>query len=177
MSALIQVRLSPIHGNGVFALKPISAGSRIAEYKGELISREELERRAEERRRTEAGQGETLPVYFFEIEENRFIDASSVTENNPARYINHACDENCEAVWNARENSMEIIALRDIATGEELSFDYGFELAGFFEHPCRCGSKNCCGYIVAKPLRPALMKKLARHARSKTGRLEGKVSK
>lgn len=163
---MIEVRNSPIHGNGVFALKPIDAGTRIAEYRGEIISRSELEHRAETRSR-EAGQGENLSIYYFEVEDDCFIDATDLTEENPARYINHACDENCEAIWNARERRMEIVAVRDIAAGEELSFDYGFDLAGFFEHPCRCASVNCCGYIVAKPLRPALMKKLARHARAK----------
>lgn len=166
MSSLIEVRRSAIHGDGVFALATIPAGTCVAEYCGELISREELERRSAERERKN-GQGEILPIYFFEVEENCFIDATHCVESNPARFINHACDENCEAIWNAQERRMEIVAIRDIAAGEELSFDYGFELAGFFEHPCRCASKNCCGYIVAKYLRPALMKKLARHARSK----------
>lgn len=159
MSGLIRVRLSPIHGNGVFAVCPIPAGTYVAEYRGEHISREELDRRSEARGKK--------PIYFFQAEEDLFIDATHVVEGNPARYINHACDENCEAVWDAEKKRMEIFAVRDIAAGEELSFDYGYELAGFFEHPCRCGCKNCCGYIVAKPLRPALLKKLARHARSK----------
>lgn len=166
MSARIEVRRSAIHGDGVFALEEIPAGTCVAEYRGEVISRDELERRSEESSR-EIGQGERLPIYFFEVEDDCFIDATDCVEDNPARYINHACDENCEAIWNARERRMEIIALRDIAAGEELSFDYGFGLAGFFEHPCRCRSKNCCGYIVAKYLRPALMKKLARHARAR----------
>ena len=167
MSTLIEVRRSPIHGDGVFALAAIPAGTLVTVYRGEMIARNELERRIA-LRETE-GQGDA-PIYYFEIEEDCFIDAEAVVENNPARFINHACDENCEAIWNAEAGRMEIFALRDIAAGEELSFDYGFELAGFFEHPCRCASEHCCGYIVAKPLRPALMKKLARHARAKAAR-------
>ena len=162
--ARIEVRSSPIHGSGVFAVEAIAAGTRVAEYRGELIDAETLERRAEARSR-EAGAG--APVYFFEIGDGRFIDATDVVADNPARFINHSCDENCEAVWDARERRMEIVATRAIAAGEELSFDYGFGLAGFFEHPCRCGAKNCCGFIVAKPLRAALMRRLARHARAK----------
>lgn len=167
MNTLIEVRRSPIHGDGVFALAAIPAGTLVTVYRGEMIARNELERRIA-LRETE-GQGDA-PIYYFEIEEDCFIDAESVVENNPARFINHACDENCEAIWNAETGRMEIFALRDIAAGEELSFDYGFELAGFFEHPCRCASEHCCGYIVAKPLRAALMKKLARHARAKAAR-------
>ncbi len=168
MSTLIEVRCSPIHGNGVFALAAIPAGSLVTVYRGEMISRDELERRIA--LRESEGQG-AAPIYYFEIEEDRFIDAGTVVEDNPARFINHACDENCEAIWNAKTGRMEIFALRDIAPGEELSFDYGFELTGFFEHPCRCASEHCCGYIVAKPLRAALMKKLARHARAKAARM------
>lgn len=162
MSDLIEVRNSPIHGNGVFAIKRIPAGACVTEYRGEIIDSAELERREVERSRNPE-----TPIYFFEIGDGRFIDATLATENNPARYINHACDENCEARWNPQSLRMEIIALRDIDAGEEITFDYGFDLVGFFEHPCRCGGKHCCGFIVAKILRPALLKKRARHARRK----------
>ena len=97
-------------------------------------------------------------------------DATDTGTENPARFINHACDENCETAWNPRERRLEIRALRDLAAGEELSIDYGFGLAGFFEHPCRCGKKGCVGYIVARPLRPALLRKLAAARRGKTPR-------
>lgn len=163
MSDLIEVRHSPIHGNGVFARERIPAGTCVSEYRGEMIDADELDRREAERSR-DAG----TPIYFFEIGNGRFIDATRVTENNPARYINHACDENCETQWNSQTQRMEIVALRDIEADEEITFDYGFDLVGFFEHPCRCGSKQCCGFIVAKILRPALLKKRARHARRKS---------
>lgn len=153
----IEVRRSPVHGNGVFAAEKIPAGTFVCEYRGERISREEAERRADARSR----ENPKAPIFVFEIDENFCIDATDTTEGNPARFVNHSCEENCEAVWNARERRLEIRALRDIAAGEELSFDYGFGLVGFFEHPCRCGEKSCAGYIVARPLRPALLRKLA----------------
>lgn len=164
MSALIEVCCSPIHGNGVFAKAEIPSGALIAEYRGEIISTEELARRADLRSR-ENGEGVTATTYFFEIGDGFFIDATDVTENNPARYINHSCEENCETRWNAQTRKMEIFSLRTIQKGEEITFDYGFDLTGFFEHPCRCGSRNCCGFIVAKILRPALLRKRARHVR------------
>ena len=154
----IEVRRSPVHGNGVFAAEKIPAGTLVCEYSGELISAEEAERRAEARSREDP----RAPIYVFEIDENLCIDATdTAAEDNPARFINHSCEENCEAVWNARERRLEIRALRDVESGEELSFDYGFGLVGFFEHPCRCGKKSCPGYIVARPLRPALLRRLA----------------
>lgn len=153
----IEVRRSPVHGNGVFAAERIPAGTFVCEYRGERISRKEAERRAEARSR----ENPNAPIFIFEIDENFCIDATDTTTDNPARFVNHSCEENCEAAWNARERRLEIRTLREVAPGEELSFDYGFGLVGFFEHPCRCGKKNCAGYIVARPLRPALLRKLA----------------
>ncbi len=155
---MISVRQSPVHGNGVFATENIPAGTLVCVYGGELISSEEVERRSEARSKAASD----APIYIFEIDENFCIDATNTGIENPARFINHSCNENCEAVWNERERRLEIRTLREILPGEELSFDYGFGLAGFFEHPCRCGSANCAGYIVARPLRPALFRKLAR---------------
>lgn len=160
---MLSVRQSPVHGNGVFATENIPAGTLVCIYGGELISAEEAELRSEKRSR----ENPNAPIYIFEIDENLHIDATDTGTENPARFINHSCDENCEAVWNERDRQLEIRALRDITSGEELSFDYGFELSGFFEHPCRCGSKNCVGYIVAKPLRPALLRKLAKKMRTR----------
>lgn len=161
---MIEVRQSPVHGNGVFATEKIPAGTLVCVYGGELISAEEAERRAAERSR----ENPKAPIYVFGIDENLCIDAADTGAENPARFVNHSCDENCEALWNARERRLEIRAARDIAAGEELSFDYGFGLTGFFEHPCRCGAKNCVGYIVARPLRPALLRKLAARRRARS---------
>jgi hypothetical protein len=66
---------------------------------------------------------------------------------NPARFLNHSCDPNCEAepdggrVW--------IVARRGIRAGEEITFNYGYDLQDYREHPCRCGAADCVGYIVA----------------------------
>ncbi|MCR5183420.1 MAG: SET domain-containing protein-lysine N-methyltransferase [Opitutales bacterium] len=156
---MIVVRHSPIHGNGVFATSAIPAGTRICDYLGEIIDLEEVEHRQK--------SADGNDIYIMAIDEKYFIDATRLVENNPARFINHSCDENCDAVWDPAEKRLKIIAKRNITPGEELSFDYGFELIDFFKHPCRCGSKNCCGYIVAKPLRGSLFKKLAKHNRAK----------
>lgn len=161
---MIEVRRSQIHGNGVFASVFIPAGTHVCDYLGEFIDADELARREEKRR----GNGE---IFTMAVDDGCFIDATDFVENNPARFINHSCDENCEAVWDAAARVMRIFSLRDIAAGEELSFDYGFDLSRFFEHPCRCGSPSCRGFIVAKPLRGALLRKLAGHKRA--GRSRG----
>ena len=74
-------------------------------------------------------------------------DLDGNVSGNPARFLNHNCEPNCEAerigqhIW--------IIAKRDIRAGEELTFNYGYDLQDYHEHPCRCGATKCAGYIVA----------------------------
>ncbi|MCD8299420.1 MAG: SET domain-containing protein-lysine N-methyltransferase [Opitutae bacterium] len=161
--ATIEVRPSRVHGNGVFAAATIAAGAFICDYKGELIGADEAEVRDAARRKKSA----TAPIYIFRIDDENFLDATNVVRNNPARFINHSCDDNCEARWDTAEKRMKIFATREIPAGAEIFLDYGFELSGFFERPCHCGSKDCCGFVVAKFLRPALLKKIARHARAR----------
>lgn len=132
---------SPIHGRGVFAAKPIPAGTRILEYTGEKISLDESLRRCE------AGN-----EYIFQIDDRHAIDGSGA--ENIARLINHSCLPNCEAL--IEDGRVFIIALRDIAAGEELTFNYGYDLVDYREYRCQCGSPNCVGYIVAEEFFPIL---------------------
>lgn len=138
MNIRVRVGRSCIDGKGVFAAQPIKKGTRILEYTGEKISRQEATERV--------AQGN---VYVFFLDPQYDIDGN--TPKNRARYINHSCDPNCESdiiagrIW--------IIALRDIQEGEELSYDYGYELEGYGQRPCRCRATNCCGYIVDKAYR------------------------
>ena len=50
--------------------------------------------------------------------------------------------------------------LKNIQKGEELTYDYGYDMDSFEDHPCRCGAKNCIGYIVRSNLRWRVEKKL-----------------
>jgi SET domain-containing protein len=142
MNIRVQIGRSHIDGKGVFAAEPIKKGTRILEYIGEKISREEA---------TERLAGGNVYVFFCDP---RF-DIDGNTPENIARYINHSCDPNC--VSDIIEDRLWIIALRDIRTGEELSYDYGFELEGYEQRPCRCGAKNCCGYIVEQAFRAQIV--------------------
>jgi SET domain-containing protein len=126
---------SPIHGVGGFACMNIPAGTRILEYKGEKISKKESLTRCE-------GNNE----YIFALDEEYDLDGN--VSWNPARFLNHSCAPNCEAVLD--EGQIWIVGIRNITAGEELTFNYGYELEDWREHTCCCGAIGCVGYVVAE---------------------------
>lgn len=129
------VKNSPIHGRGVYAAQDIPAGTRIFEYTGELITREE-----ENRRETE--NDKTGVTYIYQLNEHESIDGSR--GGNDSRFVNHSCDPNIEGIVNNRH--IYYVALRDIKQDEELFIDYAFDKDSKRE-PCRCGSSQCRGYM------------------------------
>jgi SET domain-containing protein len=133
--ALVEFGSSPIHGTGGFARVKISAGTRIIEYAGERISV------AESLSRCEANN-----QFIFALGEQTHLDGD--VPQNPARFLNHSCQPSCEAVL--EDGRVWITALRDIHAGEEITFNYGYDLADYCEHPCNCGAENCVGFIVAE---------------------------
>lgn len=142
---LVIYRTSEIHGTGGFARIAIPAGATVTEYVGEKISKAESLRRCE-----------LDNQYIFDWDEE--FDSDGNVEWNPARFINHSCSPNCEAQWDG--DHIWIVALRDITAGEELTFNYGYDLVDYREHPCRCGARNCIGYIVAEEFHDELRRKL-----------------
>ena len=156
-----EIRRSAIHGTGVFAARDLSEGERIVEYRGELITKEESERRGLallDKSRQDGGAA----VYIFTIDDEWDLDGDQ--PDNDARLINHSCEPNCEA-WNY-DNRLFIEALRPIRKGEELSFNYGFSVETWEDHPCRCGTAACAGYIVAREEWPKLRRAIAAKARA-----------
>jgi len=131
---LIEFRESAIHGTGGFARGPIAAETRLVEYLGRRIDKQESQR-----------QCESDNPYIFSLNDEFDLDGN--VDWNPARLLNHSCSPNAEAqqigeaIW--------IVALRDIAAQEEITFNYNYDLVDYREHPCRCGAANCVGYIVA----------------------------
>jgi SET domain-containing protein len=144
-SELCEVRGSDIHGRGVYATRDIAAKTRIIEYVGELVDKKESEKRGV-KLHAEAQKSGGAAVYIFTLSKRWDIDGD--VPWNTARLINHSCDPNCEAWIEGRK--IFIYALRDIAAGEELSFDYGFDVDCHEDHPCRCGAEQCVGYIVSQ---------------------------
>lgn len=147
-SPLIQVAGSGIHGHGVYAATAIPDGTRIVEYIGEKITKAEAWRREEERLARLRAGGDGC-VYIFDL--NKRYDIDGRTVGNVARLINHSCAPNCRS--ETTRGHIWIVAKRDIAAGEELTFDYGFPLSEWRLHPCRCGARGCVGFIVNQPQR------------------------
>ncbi len=143
-SAII-VRDSSVHGKGVFATRKIPAGTRIIEYKGERIDNEEAVRRENEK------PADCFHTFFFSLEDGRIIDGG--VRGSDARWINHACEPNCEA--QEEDGRVFIYALRDIARGEELNYDYGLILeqrhtpALKRAYACLCGAATCRHTLLA----------------------------
>lgn len=126
---------SPIHGQGAFALRNIPSGTRILEYIGERIRADQAVEQCRQKNES-----------IFGLDEGWFIDGN--VPWNPARLLNHSCAPNCQATLDAQR--IWLTALRDIAPGEELTFNYSYDLEDYRDYPCRCGSPNCVGYIVAE---------------------------
>lgn len=136
---------SKIHGRGVRATRDIPAGERLMEYVGEVITPSEADRRYP------FDENEPHHTFLFSVNSRKIIDAAH--HGNVARWINHSCDPNCEAL--VEKGRVFIYSLRDIKKGEELVYDYWFVLDEPHTkkmkalYPCRCGAKNCRGTILA----------------------------
>ncbi|WP_374013551.1 SET domain-containing protein [Pseudoxanthomonas koreensis] len=151
MSRKIAARKSPIHGNGVFAVAPIRKGERVIEYKGRRRSHEQVDADV-------GGDVESGHTFLFTLNDDWVIDATY--QGNDARWINHSCDPNCEAVIeehdgeDRRKDQVFVEAVRAIAPGEELTYNYGITLAE--RHTprlkkiwaCLCGSPKCTGTML-----------------------------
>ncbi len=154
-SPAYEVRRSEIHGNGVFARRLIEAGECIVEYTGERITSDESAIRAEK------SGGPVNHTFFFSLADGNVIDGGS--GGNDARFINHACEPNCEAY--EEDGKVFIYALYEIAQGEELNYNYALiyeerhtaAVKKMFE--CRCGAPSCTGSMLAPKKRASRKKK------------------
>lgn len=142
----LQVRRSGVHGKGVYALRTLRAGERLIEYTGEVITW------AEALRRHPHDPANPTHTFYFHIDDGRVIDAKH--GGNSSRWINHSCAPNCEAE-ETDDGRVFIQALRDIAAGEELFYDYGLVIDEPYtatlktEYACWCGAEGCRGTMLA----------------------------
>lgn len=121
------IRSSAIHAAGCYTTAAIKKGTRVVEYTGPRISKEEADEKYQN----------SPTTYLFGLG-----DGSQVIDGHgAAMFINHSCDPNCETdeirgrVW--------VTAIRDIAAGEELTYDYNLYDGEDDEAMCNCGAANC----------------------------------
>lgn len=157
MPKKIEARRSAIHGNGVFATGALAAGERIIRYKGKLRTHAEVDR-------LYADDLDSGHTFLFTLNDKYVIDANE--DGNDARWINHSCAPNCEAVLEEsdsgkkRKDRVYIEAMRDIAPGEELTYNYGIVLdephtaALKKRWACRCGAPRCTGTMLQPKRKP-----------------------
>jgi SET domain-containing protein len=158
-----EIRSSRVHGKGAFALRRIKRGTRVAEYLGERITHGEADRRYED---CDVNDNHT---FLFVVDKRTVIDAD--VDGNDARFLNHACDPNCES--EIEERRVFIDAIKDIAPGEELNYDYQIgrekgDPANVDEiYACSCGSPKCRGTMLWPPKRPKKKSKAKAKAKAK----------
>ena len=155
-SDFVEVRGSVIHGQGVYCIEPIEKEQYFIEYVGNRVSKEESEKRALKQFEEHEKSG-AAAVYIFNLTKKWDLDGN--VEWNPARLINHSCNPNSEAIQDGKR--IFIQALRDIGVDEEITFDYWFDVDCYEDHPCRCGSSDCIGYIVGRDYHDDLADRLA----------------
>ena len=142
-----ELRRSGIQGKGAFATRFIRSGTRLIEYTGERLTDAEADARYPED--DESGKHHT---FLFSIGDDLNIDAA--VGGNAARFINHSCDPNCDAI--VEDERLWIETIRDVRRGEELAYDYAFVLEERHSpeakkrYPCYCGAAKCRGTILAK---------------------------
>lgn len=125
----IEFRKSAIHRWGVFALEDIPARKRVVEYRGDKIHKSRIQRFPD--------------MYMFQLNELYYINGKNV-----ARYANHSCAPNCEV--SIENNRIWLLSLRRIKAGEEITYNYNYELSEAADYPCRCGAADCVGFILDK---------------------------
>jgi SET domain-containing protein len=114
------------YGKGVFAAAPISKGSVILRFTGPILRYEDT----------------TPETYALQVGPDKYIGASGSLDD----YVNHSCDPNAGHVVHG--DGTDLIAIRDIAEGEQVTFDYSTTLdEDDFTFACRCGAPNCRGVM------------------------------
>ena len=139
------IRSSPTHGRGVFATRTISKGARVVEYRGARIDSSAADYRPP------TDPADPYHTLMLELSDGTVIDAS--VRGNAARWINHGCDPNCEAI-EYDDGRVYIHARRTIRAGEELRYDYRLVFEGRLSErarrafACRCGARRCRGTML-----------------------------
>jgi SET domain-containing protein len=144
------VRPSPIHSVGVYAATPIRTGTRLVEYTGPRITADEADRLYDSAPRT----------YLYGLDDGKTV----IDGEGLGAYLNHSCDPNCEI--DEIKGRVWIFAIRDIAAGEELLWDYNL-YDDDDPAPCHCGSPACRGTMYSREWMAKLRRRESRKKKQK----------
>jgi SET domain-containing protein len=148
------IRSSAIHAAGCYTTEPIPNGTRIIEYTGQRISKDEADERYKD----------SIVTYLFGVG-----DGSTVIDGHGvAMFINHSCDANCET--DDSNDRVWIKAIRDIAAGEELVYDYNLYDGDDDPAACNCGTAKCRGSMYS-------VEELKKRKRAAKKKANGKAAK
>lgn len=145
LSPRAEVFDSPTAGKGIYAVSPIAAGELVAIWGGGVMTYDELMALPDE-----------VNGYAVQIWEDLFVGPRAVEEIEPSDYFNHSCDPNC-----GLKGQLVVVARRDIAPGEELTYDYGTTDAMGPPMVCTCGTAKCRGMVTSDDWRDPAFR--ARH--------------
>ncbi len=137
-------------GFGLYAAKRIKAGTKIINYIGKIVTNKQVDESDK--------YNNDRPIYLFTLNKRYTLDGDF--RWNTAGLVNHSCNPNAE--YDGRGLKVWITAKKDIQKGEEITCDYGFSFdKDYKQFPCKCGEKNCCGYIVREESRWRISKKFS----------------
>ena len=139
------IRSSNIHAAGCYTTRPIRKGRVVCEYEGPRMSKAEADKRYADRHVT----------YLFGVGNRQEV----IDGFGAPMFMNHCCEPNCET--EERDSRIFVIALRDIAAGEELVYEYNLYDSDDVSQDCYCGTLSCRGTMFA----PAEVERRARRAR------------
>lgn len=128
------IRSSSIHAAGCYTTRPIKAGVRICEYDGPRMTKAVADARYEGR----------FVTYLFGCGGNMVIDGFGTP-----MFFNHCCDPNCETEQD-EHGRIFISTLRDVAAGEELTYEYNLYDSDDESQDCYCGVTNCRGTMFSE---------------------------
>ncbi len=144
MHPMAETRERGLSGKGVFATGPIKKDELVVMWGGTIYTGEQLNRLEPDMKR-----------FILQIDETLYLGPASLDHVDDAEYFNHSCDPNC-----GMRGQVGLAAMRDIAPGEELTFDYA--MAESYQQPfqCNCGSEICRKEIRGNDhMHPELMRR------------------
>lgn len=134
ISPKTEKRGSPIEGRGLFAKENMAKDEIVAVKGGYIFDRKTLETL------------QALGPAEVQIAEDLFIGPVTESEREGAMmHLNHSCNPNIGV-----RGEIVFVAMRDIAAGEELTFDYAMTDNDDYEMKCNCGTKDCRKVVKGK---------------------------